>query len=109
MQRDLTCQTTGPLCCDESHRIRCGIGRGLLVRFTREKTKVEVDLIPTHDRVGYAVTFWDDPHGEHVGWRFSLAVQFIPALIFAVGLPFLPETYVLGIQAAHMIFKMNLT
>ncbi|OIW24738.1 general substrate transporter [Coniochaeta ligniaria NRRL 30616] len=42
--------------------------------------------------VGYAVTFWDDPHGIYVGWRFSIAVQLIPAFVFAVGLPFLPET-----------------
>ena len=49
-------------------------------------------------RVGYAVTFWDDPHGERVGWRFSIAVQLIPALIFAIGLPFLPETYVFRIS-----------
>ncbi len=44
--------------------------------------------------MGYAVTFWTDPWGEYVGWRFSLAVQFIPAFIFAVGLPWLPETCV---------------
>ncbi len=44
-------------------------------------------------RVGYAVTFWTDPWGVYVGWRFSIAVQFIPAAIFAVGLPFLPESY----------------
>ncbi|RKU41825.1 hypothetical protein DL546_004274 [Coniochaeta pulveracea] len=42
--------------------------------------------------VGYAVTFWDSAHGTYVGWRFSIAVQFIPAFIFIVGLPLLPET-----------------
>ncbi|KAJ9165792.1 General substrate transporter [Coniochaeta hoffmannii] len=42
--------------------------------------------------VGYAVTFWTSPHGVYVGWRFSIAVQFIPASVFAAGLPFLPET-----------------
>ncbi|KAK3937420.1 general substrate transporter [Diplogelasinospora grovesii] len=42
--------------------------------------------------VGYAVTFWDSPHGEYVGWRFSLAISFVPAFIFMVGLPFMPET-----------------
>jgi hypothetical protein len=49
--------------------------------------------VPNCDRrVGYAVTFWSDPHGIYVGWRFSISVQLIPSLIFAVGLPFLPET-----------------
>jgi hypothetical protein len=38
------------------------------------------------------VTFWTDPHGVYVGWRFSITVQFIPAFIFGIGLPFLPET-----------------
>jgi len=42
--------------------------------------------------VGYGVTFWEGSWGDYVGWRFSLAVQFIPAFIFGVGLPFLPET-----------------
>ncbi|KAK8112956.1 hypothetical protein PG984_013482 [Apiospora sp. TS-2023a] len=43
--------------------------------------------------VGYAVTFWEStPHQVYVSWRFSSAVVLIPALIFAVGLPFLPET-----------------
>ncbi|KAK1767891.1 general substrate transporter [Phialemonium atrogriseum] len=42
--------------------------------------------------VGYAVTFWDSPRGVEVGWRFSIAVQFIPAFIFAVGLPFVHES-----------------
>lgn len=42
--------------------------------------------------VGYAMTFWDTPHGNAVGWRVALAVQFVPAVIFMAGLPFLPET-----------------
>ncbi|KAH8899903.1 general substrate transporter [Thozetella sp. PMI_491] len=42
--------------------------------------------------VGYAVTFWSDDWGTYVGWRFSIAVEFIPAFIFMIGLPFLPET-----------------
>ena len=36
-----------------------------------------------------------------MGWRLSLAIQFIPALIFGVGLPFLPETY--GSTCTHKL------
>lgn len=42
--------------------------------------------------VGYGVSFWDSPHGKLVGWRFSIALQYIPAALFMAGLPFLPET-----------------
>ncbi|KAK3381986.1 general substrate transporter [Podospora didyma] len=42
--------------------------------------------------VGYAVTFWDDSHGQYVGWRFSLAASFIPAFLFLLGLPFMHES-----------------
>ena len=44
--------------------------------------------------VGYAMTFWTSEQGEYYGWRVSLILQIVPALAFAVGLPFLPETYV---------------
>jgi len=40
------------------------------------------------------MTFWTGARGEYMGWRLSLAIQFIPAFIFGVGLPFLPETLV---------------
>jgi len=42
--------------------------------------------------VGYGLSFWDSPHGKHIGWRFSISLQYIPAVIFMIGLPFLPET-----------------
>ncbi|KAI0517917.1 general substrate transporter [Xylaria bambusicola] len=43
--------------------------------------------------VGYGVTFWSDSaYGQYVSWRFSLAINLVPSLIFGVGLPFLPET-----------------
>jgi len=42
--------------------------------------------------IGYGVSFWDSPHGKHVGWRLSICLQYIAAVIFMVGLPFLPET-----------------
>ncbi|KAF9525580.1 general substrate transporter [Crepidotus variabilis] len=42
--------------------------------------------------IGYAFTFWDTARGIYLGWRLSIAVQFIPATILFVGLPFCPET-----------------
>lgn len=42
--------------------------------------------------VGYGMTFWTSPYGQSSAWRWSLSVQFVPALIFAAGLPFLPES-----------------
>ncbi|KAK5995356.1 MFS-type transporter oryC-like protein [Cladobotryum mycophilum] len=42
--------------------------------------------------VGYGMTFWNGPAGEYWGWRVSILIQFIPALIFGAGLPFLPDT-----------------
>ncbi|KAH9883417.1 general substrate transporter, partial [Xylariomycetidae sp. FL2044] len=43
--------------------------------------------------VGYGVTFWEKTkYDVYISWRFSLAVILIPCFIFAVGLPFLPET-----------------
>ncbi|OAA56554.1 General substrate transporter [Niveomyces insectorum RCEF 264] len=42
--------------------------------------------------VGYGMTFWTTAWGQYVGWRVSIAVQFVPATVFMVGLPFLPET-----------------
>ncbi|KAF3011370.1 hypothetical protein E8E14_008711 [Neopestalotiopsis sp. 37M] len=43
--------------------------------------------------VGYAVTFWENnAHQIYVSWRFSIAIILVPCIIFASGLPFLPET-----------------
>ncbi|KAI1497935.1 general substrate transporter [Biscogniauxia marginata] len=43
--------------------------------------------------VGYGVTFWNSTsHDIYVSWRFSLAVILIPCFVFAIGLPFLPES-----------------
>ncbi|KAI0021732.1 general substrate transporter [Xylariomycetidae sp. FL0641] len=43
--------------------------------------------------VGYGVTYWESTaYAIYVSWRFSLAVILIPCFVFAVGLPFLPET-----------------
>lgn len=43
-------------------------------------------------RVGYAMTFWDDERGRSVGWRYSLAASFIPAIFFILVLPFMQES-----------------
>jgi MFS family permease len=42
--------------------------------------------------VGYGMSFWTTGQGFDLAWRLSIAVQFIPAVIFMVGLPFVPET-----------------
>lgn len=44
--------------------------------------------------MGYGVSFWKSPHGKHIGWRLSIALQYIPAAIFCAGVLFMPETYV---------------
>ncbi|POR34775.1 Glucosidase 2 subunit beta [Tolypocladium paradoxum] len=42
--------------------------------------------------VGYGMTYWTGPTGEYWGWRVSVLIQLLPALVFAAGLPFLPDT-----------------
>ncbi|KAK3401777.1 general substrate transporter [Sordaria brevicollis] len=42
--------------------------------------------------VGYAITFWNNTHGYQSGWRLSVSLSFIPALLFLLGLPFLYES-----------------
>jgi MFS family permease len=44
--------------------------------------------------VGYGVSFWKTPHGLSIGWRFSISLQYIPAVFFMAVLPLVPETYV---------------
>lgn len=44
---------------------------------------------------GYFMTFWKSAFGEFWGWRILILLQLIPAFIFAVGLPYLPERLVL--------------
>ncbi|KAE8446081.1 hypothetical protein EG329_012589 [Mollisiaceae sp. DMI_Dod_QoI] len=41
---------------------------------------------------GYGYSHWKTKTGVFEGWRESVALQFIPAVIFIIGLPFLPET-----------------
>ncbi|PNY25182.1 Glucosidase 2 subunit beta [Tolypocladium capitatum] len=43
-------------------------------------------------RVGYGMTYWTGPAGEYWGWRVSILIQLLPALVFAAGLPRLPDT-----------------
>ncbi|KAJ2899466.1 Sugar transporter STL1-like protein 8 [Zalerion maritima] len=43
--------------------------------------------------VGFWVAGWEDTKFARThGWRVGLAVQFVPALVFAAGLPWTPET-----------------
>ncbi|ORX93925.1 general substrate transporter [Clohesyomyces aquaticus] len=42
--------------------------------------------------VGYGFSHWEAERGNYYGWRFSMALQFIPESIFLVGVWFCPET-----------------
>ncbi|KAG5986085.1 hypothetical protein E4U43_005671 [Claviceps pusilla] len=43
--------------------------------------------------VGYGMTFWTSSEaGKYWGWRLSMLMQLIPAILFVTGLPFLPES-----------------
>ncbi|KAF2006049.1 general substrate transporter [Amniculicola lignicola CBS 123094] len=42
--------------------------------------------------VGYGLSHWETPRGTYFGWRFSMAVQFIPEILFLLGVFFCPET-----------------
>lgn len=56
------------------------------------------------------MTFWDDAHGRAVGWRYSLAASFIPALFFLAALPFMYESYVPmaeGYKPDHLVPSLS--
>ena len=38
------------------------------------------------------MSYWTGEAGEYWGWRVSILIQLVPALAFAAGLPFFPET-----------------
>ncbi|KAL2059853.1 hypothetical protein VTL71DRAFT_10008 [Oculimacula yallundae] len=42
--------------------------------------------------VGYGISHWKTSTGIAHGWRLAVSLQFIPALLFVIGLPFVPET-----------------
>ncbi|KAG5980721.1 hypothetical protein E4U55_003722 [Claviceps digitariae] len=43
--------------------------------------------------VGYGMTFWTSSEtGKYWGWRLSILMQLVPAIIFVTGLPFLPDS-----------------
>jgi MFS family permease len=46
----------------------------------------------TVERCGYGLSHWNDHTGFTESWRTSVAIQFLPALIFLLGLPFCGET-----------------
>jgi len=41
--------------------------------------------------VGYGFSFWNKGQGIDLQWRLSIAMQFVPAMLFLIGVPFLPE------------------
>lgn len=43
-------------------------------------------------RVGFLMRFWDSSSGIYYGWRVSILLEIIPALIFGGGLHWIPET-----------------
>ncbi|KAL2807711.1 general substrate transporter [Aspergillus granulosus] len=42
--------------------------------------------------VGYGFSFWNTGSGVDLQWRLSIIMQFIPAIIFLVGVPTIPES-----------------
>ncbi|EEY23545.1 ascus development protein [Verticillium alfalfae VaMs.102] len=42
--------------------------------------------------VGYFMTYWTSASGHYYGWRLSICLELVPALTFAAGLPWIPET-----------------
>jgi MFS family permease len=44
--------------------------------------------------IGYGFSFWDTGSGVDLQWRLSVIMQFIPAIIFLIGVPTLPERWV---------------
>ncbi|KJZ76919.1 hypothetical protein HIM_03796 [Hirsutella minnesotensis 3608] len=42
--------------------------------------------------VGYGMTFWTGRQGHYWGWRISILIQLVPAIWFALGLYFVPDT-----------------
>ena len=54
--------------------------------------------------VGYGYSFWNTGNGIDLEWRLSNAMQFVPAILFLTGVPFIPERYVLcAVSIAHLI------
>ncbi|KAJ9150404.1 High-affinity glucose transporter [Pleurostoma richardsiae] len=42
--------------------------------------------------IGYGFSHWDYGNGVDLEWRLSTAMQFVPAIMFLSGVPFLPES-----------------
>lgn len=41
--------------------------------------------------VGYGFSFWTKGSGVDLQWRLSIIMQYVPAVIFLLGVPTLPE------------------
>ncbi|KAH8590174.1 general substrate transporter [Bisporella sp. PMI_857] len=90
-------------------RIICGLGIAIV---STSVPLYQSEISPAHERgkyvvmnhiglvgglagsfwVAYGIARWDTERGEYLGWRLSVAVQFIPSIIFMIGVPFCPET-----------------
>jgi len=72
-----------------------GFVTGLAVAFWyvtyHNQTAAPVHRHTNSNRCGYAFSFWKHGQGFHLAWRLSIAVQYIPALIFMAIVPFVPE------------------
>ncbi|OLN94101.1 Sugar transporter STL1-like protein 8 [Colletotrichum chlorophyti] len=42
--------------------------------------------------VGFLMSYWNSESGLYYGWRVSILLEVVPALIFGAGLPWMPET-----------------
>ena len=41
--------------------------------------------------VGYGLSFWNTGKGIDLQWRVSIMMQFVPAIVFLIGVPTIPE------------------
>ncbi|TVY84498.1 Quinate permease [Lachnellula suecica] len=100
-------------------RIICGIGLAVV---STSVPLYQSECAPTTDRgryvvmnhiglvaglavafwVGYGFSGWTTDKGNYYGWRLSIMVQYIPAIIFMIGVPFCPETPRWLVEHGHM-------
>ncbi|KAM0566866.1 hypothetical protein ACHAP6_005511 [Verticillium nonalfalfae] len=52
--------------------------------------------------VGYFMTYWTSASGHYYGWRLSICLELVPALTFAAGLPWIPETPRWLVENGHL-------
>ncbi|PNH45437.1 hypothetical protein VD0004_g2462 [Verticillium dahliae] len=52
--------------------------------------------------VGYFMTYWTSASGHYYGWRLSICLELVPALTFAAGLPWIPESPRWLVENGHL-------